>query len=179
MLYLLWGILNIGLFLFFIFLCFQATKLVRERVGMFAAFVFVIGLLSFMGQSDKVDYKEPGTDTIRKWKFASEDSVDMTATRSLSVVLEKTLISTCKLDIRYGMSKSQNRNTPINTYSTTEGFVSGTNWKPVMVSVNPTEDNTKFQYTVVGIVEWKLLAIRLYAQPKTYKGTVSIEKSGQ
>jgi hypothetical protein len=179
MLYLLWGLINIGLFLFFIILCFQATKLVRERVGMFAAFVFVIGLLSFVGHSEKDDNNEKRTSDNRKWKFVSEDSVEASISRPLSIDLEDNLVSTKNLSVSYGKSKSQQRNTPIDAYSSTEGFVSGTKWKPVLISVTPTADNTRFQYVVVGVVEWKLLALTIYSQSKTYEGTFVIEKASK
>jgi hypothetical protein len=171
MLYLLWGLLNIGLFLFFVVTCFRATRLVREKFGLFTSIIFVFGLLSFISNSnDDKDNIEPGTSQIRTWKFVSEDSVDRNATFLINVELEKTLISKYGLGIEYGKDKQGQLNIPISGNSSTTGFVSGTNWKPSSIIVNKTYHNTKFEYYVYGIMEWKLLGATVYSQPKEYKG---------
>jgi hypothetical protein len=174
MLYLLWGLLNIGLFLFFVVTCFRATRIVREKFGLFASVIFVFGLLSFIGNSNNdKDNKEPGSSQIRTWKFVSEDSLDRNATFLIHVELEKTLISKYDLGIKYGKDKQQNLNIPISAYSSMTGFVSGTNWEPSSIIVNRTSDNNKFEYYVHGTMEWKLLGTTVYSQPKEYKGTAS------
>jgi len=37
MIYLIWGLLNLGLVICFLVICFKATKLVREKIGLIAA----------------------------------------------------------------------------------------------------------------------------------------------
>ncbi|MDO9375978.1 MAG: hypothetical protein Q7T76_16270 [Ferruginibacter sp.] len=171
MAYLLWGLLNIGIFLFFISICFKATKLIRERMGAFASVVFVLGLLSFMGHSNNEnDNNEPNSNHIKTWKFTSLDSVDQNSTHILQVDLEKTLVCKYDLGIKYGKDKQGEINIPISAYSSTNGFISGTNWKPISILVNRTRDNNKFEYFVDGLVEWKLLGATIYSQLKVYKG---------
>ncbi len=171
MLYLFWGILNIGLFLFFIATCFRATKLIRENFGLFASVVFVFGLLSFIGHSNNDnDNKEPNSNQIKTWKFASEDSLNRNATSLVDIDLEKTLISKYQLGIKYGKDKQGQINIPISANSWTTGFISGTNWKPSSIIVNTTDDKNKLAYFVDGIVEWKLLGATVYSQPKQYEG---------
>lgn len=176
MLYLLWGIINIALFLFFIVLCFKATRLVRERIGMLAALVFAIGLLSFMASTGNNDNKAHGTNTIKKWNFTPEDSVEVNFTRHIIVDLDNNPFSTNTLGIRYGKSKNQNSNTPIDAYSVTEGLVSGTSWRPMSINVDTITGN-RLKYQVVGVVEWKLLALTIYSQRKNYEGAVAIDKA--
>lgn len=171
MTYLLWGLLNIGLFLFFIVICFKATKLIREKIGLYASVIFVFGLLSFVGYSNNGnDNKEPNSNQIKTWKFLSEDSLKNYDTYLLSIDLEKTLISKYSLGIKYGKDKQEQVNIPISAYSSTTGFISGTNWKPVSIIINRTNDNNKFEYFVSGVVEWKLLGATIYSQLKEYKG---------
>lgn len=171
MIYLLWGLLNVGLFLFFILICFKATKLIREKVGLFASIIFVFGLLSFAVKSNEGDSnKEPNSDQIKTWKFISEDSLKSNESYLLNIVLEKTWISTYNLGIKYGKDKEGHLNIPVSAYSLTTGLSSGTNWKPVSIIVIQTNDNHKFQYIVDGIVEWKLLGAKIYSQSKHYKG---------
>lgn len=171
MLYLFWGLLNIGLFLFFIVTCFRATKLVREKFGLFAAVILVFGLLSFITTSgDDNDNREPVSSQIRTWNFASEDSLDRHATFFIDIELEKNLISKYELGIKYGKDKREPLNIPISANSWTTGFTSGTNWTPSTIIVNRTNDNNKFEYYVDGVVEWKLLGATIYSQSKKYKG---------
>jgi hypothetical protein len=175
MLYLLWGLLTIGLFLFFIVICFRATKLIREKFGLFASIVFVFGLLSFVGHSNNDnDNKEPHSNQIKTWKFSSEDSLSRNMTFFINIDLEKTLVSKYDLGIKYGKDKHGQLNIPISAYSSTTGFISGTNWKPITIIVNRTDDNVKFEYFVVGVVEWKLLGATIYSQQKNYKGVALI-----
>ncbi len=169
MTYLLWGLFNIGIFLFFIVICFKATKLVREKLGLFASIIFVFGLLSFVGNSSN-DNKEPNSNYIKTWKFVSEDSLKNNDSYLLSVDLEKTLISKYDLGIKYGKDRQGQTNIPISAYSSTTGFTSGTNWKPVSIIINRTNDNNKFEYFVDGVVEWKLLGATIYSELKEYKG---------
>lgn len=171
MLYLLWGLINIGLFLFFIVICFRATKLTREKLGLFASIVFVFGLLSFIGHSNNDnDLKEPNSNQIKTWKFDSEDSLNRNATFFIDIDLEKTLVSKYDLGIKYGKDKQGQLNIPISAYSSTTGLIGGTNWKPISIIVNRTDDNNKFEYFVDGVVEWKLLGATIYSQLKQYKG---------
>ncbi len=173
MTYLFWGLLNIGLFLFFIVTCFKATKLIREKLGLFASIIFVFGLLSFVGHSNnEYDNKESNSNQIKTWKFISEDSLNRNATYLLDIDLEKTLVSKYDLGIKYGKDRQGEMNIPISAYSSTSGFISGTNWKPVSIIVNRTTDNNKFEYYVDGVVEWKLLGTTIYSQLKEYKGIV-------
>ncbi len=173
MTYLLWGLLNIGLFIFFIVICFKATKLIREKVGLFASIVFVFGLLSFVGQSNNDNAnKEANSNKIKTWKFSSEDSLKSNNTYLLNIDLEKTLVSKYDLGIKYGIDKEERINFPISAYSSNSGFISGTNWKPISIIINMTNDNNKFEYFVDGVLEWKLLGATIYSEMKEYKGIV-------
>src|SRR5687768_6809478 len=91
MIYLLWGILNIGVFLFFVVTCFRATRLVREHLGLLASIIFVFGLLSFISNSNNdKDNKDLGSTQTGTWKFSSEDSLDRNATFVIDIELEET-----------------------------------------------------------------------------------------
>ena len=173
MLYLLWGLLNVGLFLFFIVICFRATKLIRQNFGLLASIVFVFGLLSFIGHSNSNDNMEPNANKIKTWKFTSDDSLSRNPTSSEFIDLEKTLISKYSLFIQYGKDKDGQTSIPISASSSTNGFISGTNWKPISISIIKTDDNNKFEYFVSGVVEWKLLGATIYSQLKEYKGFAS------
>jgi len=171
MIYLLWGLINVGLFIFFIVVCFKATKLIRENVGLFASIIFVFGLLSFIGQSNNdSDNKELNSNQIKSWKFNSEDSLNNAESFFLDIDLEKNLVSEFNLGIKYVRIKESLENMPISANSSMTGFVSGTSWKPKSIIVKRTNTNDRFNYFVAGVVEWKLLGMTVYLQSKDYKG---------
>jgi hypothetical protein len=175
MTHLLWGLLNIGIFLFFISVCINATKLLRREIGLFAAVIFVFGLLSFVaGSNDKSDNLEPNSNQTKTWKFVSADSLKSSNTYFHEIDLEKTWFTKYELGIIYG--KEQQKNIPINAYSSVTGFLSGTNWKPISIIVNRTDNNNRFEYAVDGVVEWNLLGLTIFSQMKEFRGIISIKR---
>ena len=176
MIYILWSLINIGLFIFFIIICFKATKLLREKLGLLTAIIFVFGLLSFIGHSNNEnDNRVPNSNQIRIWTFTSEDSLKNNESYLLKVVLKKTLLSKYSLQIKYGKAVAGYQNIPISASSTTEGFISGTNWRPISIIVRKIDDNKRFEYSVNGVVESKLLGAKIASQYKIYEGIALIE----
>lgn len=168
MLYLLWALLNIGLLIFFIAICFKAAKLVRKEVGILATIVFVFGLLSFAGIS-------PNSNEVKSWTFNPQGNLpNNSISYTPPIVLEKTLICNYDLKIAYRQDKNTNLNVPFKAFSSREGFICGTNWRPFSIIVNKTKDNSKFEYQVGGIIEWSLLGFTIYSQTKWYKGFATI-----
>jgi hypothetical protein len=177
MLILIWGLLNIALFIYFISICFKATKFIRERMGTLASIVFVLGLLPFSSRSLKNDEnKEPNTNQYKTWKFTLKDS--LSGINSSDVRLEKTMVSNYNLSITYGTGKRSNSCIPISACSFNTGLIIGTSWKPIIINVDTTSVINKLQYFVVGTVDWTLLGLTLYSQHKEYNGTLFVTPSG-
>ncbi|QEC53558.1 hypothetical protein EDD80_103330 [Anseongella ginsenosidimutans] len=173
MFYLFWAIVNIGIFLLFLGICFRATILVRKRFGLFASLIFAFGLLSFIGSTES--HNNTGANANGIWEFASGDSLDRAPAFQIIIELEDTWFSQRRLDITYGRDKKDGENIPINAYSFTSGLVSGTKWKPLSIDVRKTDNNAKFNYFVGGIVEWKLLGTTIFSQHQEYEGIASIK----
>lgn len=173
MLYLLWGILNVGIFICFIIICLRATKFIREKIGLLAAIFFAIGLLSFITADNDRDNKEPNSNRVKTWNFSPEDDIEKNTATYITVPIDETLVSTYNLYIKYGKHKQGQFNVPVSANSSVIGWTSGTNWKLVSISVNRTNDNTKFEYWVHGVTEWKLLGLTIISQGKVYKGTAT------
>jgi len=173
MIYLIWGILNLGLLIYFLMICFNAIKLIRQKIGLLATIVFVIGLLSFCRSSDDNNNKDLNQE--KTWNFAYSDSLVQSPEPLLEISLEKTLTIEYQLEVIYSRNK-QNINVPQSAFLVTNGFICGTNWIPKSISVYKTNDNNKFQYHVYGIVEWKLLGGTVYTQKKEYNGYALINK---
>ena len=66
MLELIWGILNVFLLIYFIIICFKSVRIVKEKLGLFASFIFVIGLLSFISKPDKKNLTGKNIDVINQ-----------------------------------------------------------------------------------------------------------------
>ena len=158
MVYLLWALLNIALFVFFLRICFKATRLISEKFGLFAVIIFVFGLISF-GCSNNGQQDEN-----KAWNLVS-DSTNRTTQLLKDVVLDDNLIATTHLQI--GGIKSTN--TPVNASTQVYGLICGTNWKTLAVRVEKISNN-KLEYSVDGIVEWRLFGLRIYSQFKNYDG---------
>ncbi len=167
MTYIIWGFLNIGLFVFFLYACFNAAKLLRHKFGIITSLVFVLGLLSFVGSINADKDKVPPSDTnFLPTKYETY--------HHSSTILEATPISKYILEINYKKHNNSQKVTPSKIYSSRRGFVSGTTWKPMSVIMNPTNLPQRFTYNVVGTVTWHLMGISIYTQPKTYQGIVNL-----
>jgi hypothetical protein len=178
MLYLIWALLNIGLFFYFLVICFKATKLIRERIGLLACVIFVFGLLSFAGGSGSVSVESnQPSNRYKKGEFMAPDSIKQQANRSMSIILEKTFVLNYNLYLQYFQDNESHINIPISASSSCTGLSSGTDWEPVTINVTKTAYADKFEYIVIGEVEWKLLGCKSYTQPKIYRGIVSIKQT--
>lgn len=173
MFYLLWALINIGLFLF---ISIKGSKYFRQKFGSIAAAIFVLGLISFIGRSNAdIDNREPNSNSIKTWRFSSPDSLDKKSNVFVDIDLENTLMVKYILGIGYGKDKQMLYNIPTsaNTYIT--GIAGGTSWKPVCIIVNRTADNHKFEYEVDGTIKWSLLGVPIYYQPKHWKGVALLK----
>ena len=169
MLQLLWGTLNIALFLYFLFVCFKAVKLVRYQLGSLAAIVLVIGLLSFIGRSSE-DESDNELQAEIPMEFA-----DASTTRLYNVVIEETLTQDYHLYINFSQEESSSGYVTANVSSFVTGFTSGTSWEPHMFIANTEESKRTIEYTIDGTVDWLLLGVKLYSEPKTYTGTIDLK----
>ncbi len=176
MFYLLWALLNLTLLIYFIAICFKATKLLRANSGWFVSIIFVFGFLSSTNFSNN-ESNNPSSN-LNKFKtsdYILADSLNQDGKTSfLEIKLEDNFISEYNLNIIYSKNK-QSINVPLNAYSDATGFMIGTNWKPFRTIVKPTSNNNKFEYTVEGIVQWRLIGPLIYRQLKTYNGFVFIK----
>jgi hypothetical protein len=171
MLYLFWALLNLGLAILFLVFLFKATKYIKERLGLLAAVVFAVVLLSFMGSANN-DKGNNGLDPRQVVTPGfNSDSMSNRPYVFVTIDLAKTLISKYSLGVTYGKDKHLH-NIPVTANAWLTGFESGTSWKPNSIIVNLTDDNMKFEYQVEGTVKWTLLGLPVYYQSKTWKGTV-------
>lgn len=175
MIYLIWGLLNIGLLLYFLIICFKAAKMLKQKVGLFPAVFFVFGLFSSSGQQMRGGYdSEVEFGQSKLWSFSSEDGNAFDATYLLSEELDKNWMFKKRLVIKYAEDVESHIKIPISAFSSTTGLVSGVIWKPISIRVNKDEANNGFEYFVHGVDEWRLFGVKLYTQNKSYNATAVI-----
>jgi hypothetical protein len=165
MLQLLWSALNAALLIYFIIICFRAARLIRENSGLFASLLFGLGLLSFMGQSGK---DKNAKNQVVKQGLVSQNKADPASVRHTYITLEKSLGNSMALSILYG-NDSTGKRVPIDAHSIRNGFVSGLEWVPHRILVKATAEEDDFNYTVDGMLHWKLLGVTVYHQAKKFK----------
>jgi hypothetical protein len=176
MIFLLWGIISIGFYIYFLVICFRAAKVVREKLGLGITIVLVIGLLSFMGKrNDSNEINNSTVQMTKSWKFYPQDSIESNSNDYVSIALKSTLLAKYTLGFSYGVHKTTKQLVPIQAHSDIDGVSAGTHWKPQLIFINTAEDAKKFEYHVEGIIEWKLLNVTIYAQEKSYKGIVVVK----
>jgi len=173
MLYLLWSLLNIGLFLLFIVTSVRATKLLREKFGIFTSVVFIIGLLSFMNHSEPSNVNA-NSGQIKSWKFQLSDSINRNSIAHVKIKLEGDLILQYNLYIEYGKDSLGQSNIPISAFSTRTGSFITTDWETQLIQVEMTNDKNKFNYNVYGVERWKLLGGTIITRYREFKGVALI-----
>ena len=172
MLELFWGILNIAILIYFIIICFKATKIIRENLGIIPTLIIVFGLLSFIGKpiedntKNKTFNLQEETDKIERNKFNGD-------TYLREKKLENNLMTDIGLSISFGENTNKKKLLNANVYR--NGFVSGTDWKTTNINVSKLENNT-YQYNVIGTVNWRILGIKFYTELREFDGKIELKK---
>jgi hypothetical protein len=171
MLEIIWGILNIGILVYFIMICFKAAKIIKENLGGLATLVFVLGLLSYMGKKEEdnsfksFDLQEQKKDTVQNY---------LGNTYSKEVLLEDNLATKISASIMYGKDKTGKK--LLRATASRDGFVSGTYWEPSHFLVSKLDNKDNYEYQVIGSMEWKILGIRLYTEYKEFNGKIKLDQ---
>lgn len=170
MLPLFWTLLNIGLGIFFLVICFRATKLIREKMGLFAAILFVVGL--FSGSSNRTGNLQENKQ-MKTIGVVPKSSLIPGSHRITHGTLDENWVNRTELVAETGTDSTSGKTVVLSANSYLTGSVTGYGWEPRMVSVEATKDR-KIAYRVTGILHWKLLGITVYDEPKLLAGTLEI-----
>lgn len=175
MVYFLWTLLNLFLVIFFIVICFKATKLLKEKHGILVSLIFIVGIFSIMGTSAKSDASSNNSNGKSSVLFnLSEQDLDHTKSGDVkSIAIDKKGLTTFNLQILFGYFKGSNTPLPYQAYSEISGLMGGHEWSST-TTVNKTSQPGHFSYNVTGILKWKLLWMSIYSQPITYEGFFDI-----
>ena len=168
---LIWGILNGFLIIYFIIICFKSVKIIKEKIGILASFVFVIGLLSFISKPNEKNLADKNIDIINKTnpKKAFNGNSFLR-----EINLENNLTSDIALSILVGENATELIILNANCYRS--GFISGTNWNVENIDLDKEKNKSFCTYRVSGFMEWKILGITIYSEGKTFTGNALLKK---
>jgi hypothetical protein len=170
---LIWGILHGILIIYFIIIFFKSVKIIKEKNGVLATLVFVIGLLSFISKPDEKKITDKNIEILNQTnpkKAFNGNSYLRFAT------LEDNLTSKIELKILCGEKESDNELIILNADCNRTGFISGTNWNTLSIDVDKEKDENFCKYNVSGIMEWEILGITIYSEVKDFTGKALLKK---
>lgn len=166
MLYLLWSLLNLALIMLFLYVAYKATRLLRRELGLAVALFFAIGFLSFINSPG---YKEEQNSfkLDKQGKVASEQYQQ----QAQSIIIDKNAAYNTQLHITYHQHKSQALPEPAAAQVHTSGLVLSHSLKVLDIEVAYDAAGKGWNYFVYGVVHWRLLGMKVYAQSKMYGGS--------
>jgi hypothetical protein len=166
MLYLLWSVADIGLAFIFLFICFKAVKLIKGKMGMAAAIVFIIGMIALMNNSANSFNSKPEVFVFEQGHAFDYDS----GNESFDAVLDSSLVFDINLFVLYNGNEA-NKLTPISAYSRQTGLIGTVTW--IAEEIRTTMNDTGINYYVYGNIEWRVLGNTVYIENKSYSGIIS------
>lgn len=172
MLELIWGILNIVILIYFIIICFQAVKVIRENLGGMAALILVLGLLSFKVKSKDENDKIKTFDLQNVSQKTAPDKIEGN-TYLKEKKLEENLLTDFHMLIKFG--EDNNEIKLLTAYVNRTGIEMGTEWKPSTVFLNKVHTNL-YEYHISGSIDWKISGIKFYTQAKEFNGKIELKK---
>ena len=167
MLYFIWGIFNISIGVYFLIVCFKSIRLIRERFGILATLVFLIGISSFL------NFKKP-EENVKIFNFENQKikNLNCSSSKSEEICLEQNLATNISFHTTFG--EINNAYKPINSFSYLSGFISGLEWHPKDISINSTQSKNKFDYMIYGCLKWNLFGFTIFTEAKEYKGFINL-----
>ncbi len=165
MLHLLWSVLDLGLFLSFVFVCYKATLLIRKSINLLAAVLFVFGMLSFVNaENSGLSMNSGGSEVVS----GASGHKRFDRTQVIYLTLQKDLLFHTDLSVICGQCNGDPDLYPISAGSAISGLVSGYKWSPSKVLLDTS--GGKIRYSFTGNLDWKLMGMTLYTQPEYFSG---------
>lgn len=168
MLFALFFLLNLFFALAFLYVIYRAVILVRKDIGIWAAFILVLGILPSSLNSPKND--------TQKFTFNTDKVIVKGTSGSKYLILEDNWLNDICLNINYGLDEASQKYIPTEANSLLTGITNDNyKWIPQIVLIKPTENPKRMEYEVYGVIQWKFFFISNYSESKTYKGFIDIK----
>ena len=164
MLELIWFLINVTILIYFLYICFEVLKLIKNKIGIIKTIILTIGLISITTQNSNneknfIDLLDKSNTHTEKFKVEE--------------LIENNTISKIKLSIFY-----ENKNNKIIfTSAKTEkfGLTGGTELEIHSIAFNKSETNNQYHYRLSASKIWKILGISIYSESIDYDGEFKIK----
>lgn len=166
MIQLLWTILNIGILILFITICVKATRMIREKLGIFSAIIFAIGILSSLVSNLKTNHHN------ENWDFTFDDTIP--CIKRFDIVLDKTLISSYTLRIKCNKTNGLQTDKPIEAYTSWSGLKCGYTCDVISIEIKKSGQG-QLNYHINLKKKWSILGIGIISKSEYFDGTVDID----
>lgn len=172
--YLTWSILNVVLYLYFLYLIVGYVSIGRKvlpknRFRPLAAILLIVGVVQLLTPEDK---DKPSNSFDIDVSYAGELSKNR---RSVRVVFEDNF--PFDIEGRIVLAKtSDNVYVATRTNSSLIGFISGFEWEYKSLMVTDFNENKEGQYSGHGSLKWNLLGANFYTEGKNFDGTFKVEE---
>lgn len=173
MLYLLWLMLNIVLTIYFLIVCINAGKFVREKMGNVALLVFAIGVMSFMTAGRKKDEMPSKGDIL--WKSGMVEQFQENILKGRKMVrIYKNLVFSIWLNVDYKMEGEVKK--PFRAFCSNSGITGPSDWETLNISLYEIDkDKGKYSYSVNGSITNRLLLINFLETSDVYHGSFLLD----
>jgi len=159
----LWNLLNISSYLLFGFVCFRAARLLHQQGSTWAAALLVLGLLALLQGANQGQKRQPfAAATYRTSARAPE-----------SVTLETFGGSTLKLYSQAASEGPRAKPASSEAFASLSGLVIGYRWTTEMIRLDQLPKASVSTYQVTGTLDWTLLGLTIYRQPKQWSGRLA------
>lgn len=160
MIQLIWGILNVSLFLGLLIFCVKKAAEIRKKVGLSVAILFSFFALSFITRPSN-EQKD------KKFEFENRETEKQSLNHNTylsKISLEDDLCTKFELNV---ICDGENARSALIQRT---GFMGGTEWSTLYININKTEKKNTFQYQAGGTRKWILLGIEIYSEYKEFSG---------
>lgn len=165
MVYLIWSILNLTLWLYFLYLLaglvFRGRRIFQGRLRSFSILLVIIGVVQILAANDKDQASHNSVTFTEKYNPPN-------SSESHRINLDDYTSFSIDLWIKY--SVEQDTLVPIECSSYLTGFVAGFDWELYGAVVDEFRKGDKGRYQISGTLIWSLFGIEVYRQDKDFSG---------
>lgn len=166
--YLIWTVLNAAFVILFfalvLSLIVKGKKLFENDYGNLILILLAIGVLGILNK----DATSPKNEYI----FPTNEMLVGRSVKTSHINIEDNLTFDIGLTIRF-RKDATGELIPSFSRSHATGYTNGLVWNYNYADIEKLKDNT-FSYTVVGTLDWRMYGIKIYTQPKEFKGTFEL-----
>ncbi len=167
----LWGLLNIILLVGLLIGLSTAFGSLKKRFGFLGALLLVMMLVSMCRSINKQGEKKAESGAFQSTVLQPNLPVNAFR-RPYDILLDNQITFAIRQTISLAQIH-QSDSIQINSQSHLTGFIAGISWLPVRTLVS-VQSNQRLQYETAGFLNWQLLGLPIYSQPKQFDGHLNL-----